>query len=333
MIQEQSAQGTVPSVVEITRGILPKWLNSPLSSYEGSLKEIRNYVPKFERRPFAIAQSDNKFSLINKRLDTIVRKPFKDDPNFIPVGVVSREYALIPHLAVLDISEKAFAYHKINPEDVNAELKITEYGERMALSLYLPQQFSFDPGDGHPMDMRLECFNSVDGSTRFRALMGWFRLICSNGLVIGVTRSDFCRRHVGDLSLNDVGKVLYSGIREAENEKSNFEQWRKKHISPKDLMPWVENTLKKGWGYKAATRLYHIARTGHDAEISGPYKGNTPTTIKVEKGQKIPGAPAECRNLYDVGQALAWLAKERRDLQEQLAWREEISDLLKPLMH
>ncbi len=49
--------------------------------------------------------------------------------------------------------------------------------------------------------MRLECFNSVNGSTRFRALLGWFRFICSNGMVIGVIRSDVLRRHVGDLGL------------------------------------------------------------------------------------------------------------------------------------
>ncbi|MBU4237495.1 MAG: hypothetical protein KKI01_14405 [Proteobacteria bacterium] len=34
-------------------------------------------------------------------------------------------------------------------------------------------------------------------------------------------------------------------------------------------------------------------------------------------GKKVPGAPAESRNLYDVSQSLAWLAKERRDIQEQ----------------
>ncbi len=36
--------------------------------------------------------------------------------------------------------------------------------------------------------MRLECLNSVDGSTRFRAERGWFRLVCSNGLRFGITR-------------------------------------------------------------------------------------------------------------------------------------------------
>jgi hypothetical protein len=269
---------------------------------------------------------------MNKRLDTIVRRPFGDDPNFIPVGVVSKEYSLVPHSDVLNVAEEALCAAKIAPEEVKAELKITQYGERMALSLYLPDRFSFDPGDNHPMAMRLECFNSVDGSTRFRALMGWFRFVCSNGMVIGVTRSDVRRRHVGDLGLDDVAAVLASGINESANERQNFEQWREKQIRLNDLVPWIDKDLRTGWGFKAAARLYHICRSGHDCEIVGPYKDNTPVTIPVREADKVPGAPAESKNLYDVSQALAWLAKERRDVQEQLVWREKIHSLLAPLV-
>ncbi|MFH2122527.1 MAG: DUF932 domain-containing protein [Pseudomonadota bacterium] len=310
----------------------PKWFNSPLIFHEGTLKEIRAFVPDFERRPFALTQPGNERTLMNKRLDTIVRRPFGDDQSYIPVGVVSKEYALVPHMAVLDRAEKALEKAGIPLAEVNAKLAITEYGERMALSLYLPKEFSFDPGDSHSMSMRLECFNSVDGSTRFRALMGWYRLVCSNGMVVGVTDSDVRRRHVGDLGLDDVERVLSCGVQEAIQERKTFEQWRKKEISQKTFVPWINEDLKSKWGFKAAARLYHICRTGHDAEIVGQYKGFTPVTIPVSSVGEVPGAPDECRNLYDVSQSLAWLAKERRDLQEQLAWREGIQDLLTPLI-
>ncbi len=310
----------------------PKWFNSPVSFQEGTLKDIRAFVPEFERRPFALTQPGNEHSRINGRLDTIVRRPFGDDQSYIPIGVVSKGYTLVPHQTVFDVAEKALGAAEIVPEEVKAELYITEYGERMALSLYLPKKYSFDPGDGHSMTMRLECFNSVDGSTRFRALMGWFRFVCSNGLIIGVTHSDLRRRHIGDLGLEDVQAVLTSGIKEADTEKKNFERWRNQPVMLDALVPWINKELKNGWGFKAATRLYHISRTGYDAEIIGPYKKNSPTTIPVRITDEVPGAPSECRNLYDVSQSLAWLAKERRDVQEQLAWREGIQDLL-TLLH
>ena len=266
----------------------PKWFNSPVTFHEGTLTDIRKHIPAFERRGFALTQADNERSRMNERLDTIVRLPFGDDNSFVPVGVVSKDYALVPHDAVLDVAAKAIDDAKIASGDIKAELKITEYGVRMSLSLYLPDKYRFDPGDGHPMALRLECLNSVDGSTRFRALMGWFRLVCSNGLIIGVTRSDVRRRHVGDIRLEDVGTVLTSGLNESETEKKSFERWRKTGIILNRLVPWVDKDLREGWGFKAAARTFHIARTGSDAEVVGQYKGSTPTTIAMRDMKRSP---------------------------------------------
>lgn len=311
----------------------PKWFNSPVTFYEGTLTDIRIHIPAFERRPFRLPQAEGETLCPNKRLDTIVRLPFGEDKTVIPVGVVSKDYALVPHTVVLDEATKALEAAKIAPSAVKAELKITEYGERMALSLYLPDKYRFDPGDGHPMALRLECLNSVDGSTRFRAIMGWFRFVCSNGLIIGVTRSDMRRRHIGDFQIQDIGRVLTSGLNESEAEKKNFEKWRKTPITLKRLAPWSDGALRKGWGFKAETRAFHIARSGEDAKIVGQYKGSTPTTIAVRTLEPVPGAPKESRTLYDISQILAWLAKERRDIQEQLKWRERIPGLMESLVN
>lgn len=313
-------------------GDVPKWFNSPVRCHEGTLQSVADFLPEFERRSFALTQPGNDRSRLNERLDTIVRKPFGEDETYIPVGVVSKGYTLVPHQSVVAVAQKVLGEAKIAPEVVKAELCITEYGERMALSLYLPEEFAFDPGDGHPLTMRLECFNSVDGSTRFRALMGWYRFVCSNGMIIGVTQTEVRRRHIGEMGLDDVQAVLSYGLQAADTEQENFARWRQRTVSPDDLVSWINKELKNGWGFKAAARFYHIARTGHDAEIAGLYKEKTPTTIPVRSKGAVPGAPDECRNLYDVSQILAWLAKERRDVQEQLAWREGIHGLLAPLI-
>jgi hypothetical protein len=134
------------------------------------------------------------------------------------------------------------------------------------------------------------------------------------------------------MGLDDVQTVLSYGLQAADTEQGNFARWRQRTVSPDDLVSWINKELKNGWGFKAAARFYHIARTGHDAEIAGLYKEKTPTTIPVRSKGPVPGAPDECRNLYDVSQILAWLAKERRDVQEQLAWREGIHGLLAPLI-
>jgi len=310
-----------------------KWFNSPLYHYEVVLPEVEELIPRFERRNFSLEQPDGIKTRLNERLDIIVRQPFEKDQAFIPVGVVSKDYALVQHSEVVDAATKALSDIDISPATVKAEFSITEYGERMRLSLYLPERFSFDPGDGHPMAMRLECLNSVEGSTRFRALLGWFRFVCSNGLVIGVTKTDLRQRHVGNLSIEDIGHVLVDGLSDAEQEKKAFENWRNYDITLDTLTPWIDRGIRKEWGFKAATRTFHIARTGHDVKIAGSYKEEKPTTIQVRKTTKVPGSPAIAKNAFDVSQILAWLAKERNDLQEQFNWRQQIPGLIKSLLN
>lgn len=320
-----------PSLFDEEQDVRPKWLSSLVTSHHGSLAEVRQHVPSFERRAFSLAHASNQPSGLNAHLNAIVRLPFGKDPNSIPVGVVSKEYALVPHTEVIDVATKALEAAEIPPSGVRADLRITEYGERMALSLYLSERHQFDPGDGHPMALRLECFNSVDGSSRLQILMTWDRLVCGNGLVVGVT-SGFRRRHVGGLGLGDVDDVLRAGLVEAGKDAENLRLWRQK-ATPDDLPAWIETSLREAWGFKAATRAYHIARSGYDAEIVGQYKDSTPTSIAVRSTDPVPGAPPQCRSLFDLSQTLAWLAKERRDLQEQLEWRAMIPGLMQPLLN
>jgi hypothetical protein len=124
MMQNQSIQQAGRQSSAPAGNNHPKWFNSPLSFHEGTLKEIRPFIPDFERRPFALTQPDNERTLMNTRLDTIVRRPFGVDQSFIPVGVVSREYALVPHMAVLDRAEKALEKAGIPLAEVTAKLAI-----------------------------------------------------------------------------------------------------------------------------------------------------------------------------------------------------------------
>jgi hypothetical protein len=310
-----------------------KWFNSPVIFDKGTLTDIPQYIPDFDRREFIFAAKPDQRSRANPHLDMIVRKPFGKDAEFIPIGIVSKDYVLIKHSEVLQAVKQSLEQFKISAQEVRAEIRMAEHGERMALTLTLPDRYTFDPGDGHKIETRLECFNSVDGTTRFRAMMVWFRVVCSNGLVVGVTQIDVRRRHIGDLNLSDIFKVLSSGIGLAETEKENFLKWRHKTIPDGALVPWVEKDLKGQWGFKAATRAFHIACTGYDVEIAGQFKGQKPTTIKTKQTCRVPGSPVPSKNLFDISQVLAWLAKERRDVQEQLEWREQIPEILKPLMN
>jgi hypothetical protein len=315
-----------------------KWLNSPLSIYgdkmDKTMGEIRSHIPDFESRPgLATVAQKSEDAQVNNRLHTIVRKPIQKGDGFIPVGVVSKSYVLVQHSTVFEMAKKAFEKSSIDPSTVKSILRITEYGERMHLSCLLPERYSFDPGDGNKMALRLECFNSVDGSTGFQVHMGWFRFVCSNGLMMGVTRFDFRHRHLGDVGLDDVQYILSDGIKESERDRDNFIKWRKSPIKPNHLNEWLKDNVQKEWGFKAATRLYHITQSGYDVDIAGSYINKTPFDISTVIKNRVPGCPKKIDNLFDLSQALAWLAKDRKDVQEQLSWVGQIPGLLKLLQN
>lgn len=124
-----------------------KWLNSPTTVHAGKLGDVTKHVPSFVRRPFALPSSAKDNFRDHARLDAIVRLPLNGDADCIPVGVVSKDCALLPHTEVVRAAEQALKAARIDPADVDAELRLTEYGERMALSLRLPDSYQFDPGD------------------------------------------------------------------------------------------------------------------------------------------------------------------------------------------
>ena len=151
--------------------------------------------------------------------------------------------------------------------------------------------------------------------------------------MLGVHKTAFERRHLNNLSIDDIRSVLDSSLSNIEEEKGQFTAWKARSIKLDDIVGWINNDVRQTWGFKAAARAYNIARSGYDVRIAGPYKNAKPTTIPIKRAERVPGAPEKSSNAYDVSQILAWLAKERNDLQEQQDRREQIPDLMNKLIY
>jgi len=310
-----------------------RWLNSDLRIYKGGVDVVRRHIPEFERRSFGLIQEGGSSTRLNECLDAIIRKPVDDDRDCVPIGIVSKNYVFVPHSRVLDLAVKAINKMGVEDGDIASEMILSQYGERMALSLFLPSKYDYSPGDKDVMRLRLVCWNSVEGSGRFRAFVGWFRLICSNGLIVGITRLDIRRRHAGNMNLSDIQNVLARGLDYSIQDKKKFEEWKKNNIREDKWMPWVEGPLKRKWGIKAAARVNHIARSGYDAIVPVPILAKRVTDLYLEQGKKVPGCHSPATNAFEICQILAWIARERTDFQEQLAWQQQIPSLMKNLLN
>ena len=295
----------------------PKWNGLPVRSWDGTYEQTQRHIPSFDRRPFSLFEQPSGDAM-NRYRDIIVRRPLENDPCAVPVGVVSKSYALIQHRDIASEARKAIQSLGVDCESMECSLTLSIYGERMALFLTLPKAYEFDPGDGHPMTLRLCCYNSVDGTSGLLAHVGWYRFVCSNGLVVGVTSSRYQAIHDRKLNIEEVSLALEAGLANATLEKQVFRRWLKVPVPEERLVAWVNGPLTRKWGLKAATRAFHIAQSGRDVEFADPFESAQASQRSVKQLGEVPGAVVPARNAYAVCQALSWLAKERNNVQEQL---------------
>lgn len=320
------------------------WNGSPVTVYEGPMGSLREHIPIYERRTFGSQfkplpqnptdphfETPSSVSGINHFHDVIVRVPYSSDEAEIPVGIVSKQYALIQHRRLFDEAKTAIDRAGVDPSEIKARLEMTAFGERMRIGLLLPESFDLDL-NGDKMGLRLECFNSVDGSMKFTCVIGWLRFVCSNGLVVGVADTYYKQRHNRFLEMNDITAMLTAGIEATTRERETYLIWSKKKVSEDKLERWTNKHLAKRWGVKAAARTWHITRSGRDVVFADPFEKGLATEKSVHFGKAVAGAVLPGNTIYAVAQSLAWLAKERRDIQEQLQMKREIHDLLKPLL-
>ncbi|RMF97122.1 MAG: DUF932 domain-containing protein [Candidatus Schekmanbacteria bacterium] len=296
-----------------------RWFGIPVKQSESTLEEMLERIPYFDKRPFTADEE-------NKNYDVIVRKPINGEGE-IPVGIVSKSYSLIQHRDILNFIINSIKDEFLDHEEMKFLFFLTEYGERMELLMRFPSKYHFDPGDGYKVGFSLWLRNSVDGSTKFSAEFGWLRLVCSNGMVI-FEKDRFEHRHTKSLDQYYVNEILRNGLALYEKEKRMLIELYRTPLDKNAFEKWVNDSLKEKWGVKAAVRTYHIAMSGKDVTYA-PLKKKVPSSqIEVKYTIEVPGAVAPANNLYAVVQALSWLARQRRDIDEQFQWRAQIPALI-----
>ena len=162
-----------------------KWRAREVRYIGGTWSQLRSFVPEFEFGAFCAGPDEPESPFYQ----TVVRKPLGPTERPMPVGLVSKTYSLVQHRAIGGRCMEVLKRARIDTSDLRCEVGVSELGEWMNFRIYFPDAYSFTPKDGHKLDLRLEAFNSVDGSSRITILLGWYRLVCSNGLVIGTSLS------------------------------------------------------------------------------------------------------------------------------------------------
>ena len=304
-----------------------RWRARDASFMAGRWAALSKRIPRFAVEDFK-ATADGP---ANPHIRTVVRLPVTVTEQRIPVGAVSNTYQLAQHADVVEMCLKGIRAHQIDPSVLRYEVGLTPLGEWMNFRAYFPESFSYNPRDGNKLALRLECFNSVDGSSRLVILFGWFRFICANGLIIGETKASLRDTHDEYLNLEAIPEIISEGLAKVKADLARLRQWEQSSVVSPKFESWIDENLVERWGKKAACRTLHICRSGADVELLDLFAGGKPSEKQVRMLKAVPGAPKPAKSLYDVCQALSWIATQRNSADERLEWQGHIPGLIENL--
>ena len=300
-----------------------RWKARDVRYWKGRWNLLQGQVPRFTTEDFCVGPDGPA----NPYQRSVVRQPMTRVEKAIPVAVVSNSYTLVQHTEVANKCFEGIQSAGIKTDELECELGLTELGEWMNLRVYFPDRFSHIPFDGNKICLRLECINSVDRSSKLIILLSWLRIICTNGMVVRRTRTELSDIHNEHLDLKQVPIVIGKAMKMVEDDVRRLKGWEERPI-PKTFPDWINGTLADRWGKKAACRTFHICQSGHDVEYQDPFALGEPTEKPVKKIRPVPGAPMPARNLYDLSQALSWIATSRPNSEERLDWQSAIPKLM-----
>ena len=302
------------------------WRSRKVQYYAGDWDSIQTVLPEFDLVPFTIGQGEPA----NPFLQTVMRRPLSAKERSIPVGVVSRTYSLAPHRQVAVLCREGLLKAGIESNDLRYEVGLSELGEWMNFRIYFANSYSFTDVHGKKLGLRLECFNSVDGSSRLVILFGWLRFVCANGLVIGETKIEIKERHRQNLKLPSIPKRIQPALDAVKVDRARMKKWQAEVVVMDDIKAWTDKALSEHWGKKAAARVFHICNSGMDVEID-PFASGTATAKSVRYLDRVPGSPQRAETKYDVLQALSYVATHRNNTEERLNRQADIHRLLQRL--
>ena len=305
-----------------------KWSGREVKESKGSISEIRDEIPHFEREPFAIKDGGQ-----NKYLDRIVRKPLNSDSEYIygrvhiPVTIVSKDYRLIQHRDVFNKLVDALDQFVTDLQSIEVTLEITEYGERMWVHFALAN-YKLNEGDKYPIVLVVSSLNSVDRTTPLNIKLSWYephsKIQIPYGMMSGFWQEvNLKKRHlrkkkhlessdsegIEELS-KEIEQFLTDNLDHLAQERSQYIEWRKAKISREQLINWIDEIVEDLWTLEAAERVKSIAIQGYE----------------------VPYDFAPAKNAFDVSQVLGWIASQQETIDQQLRWLMDIPDLMEDLL-
>ena len=168
-------------------------------------------------------------------IDTGHKFIVREDTNKV-LSCMTNEYKVVTNKEIIDTAVPILKKHK-------AELKEAISlggGERTVWKWIIPD-IKIEVGSGDMLNPEIIIKNSYDGSLQVHILAGAFRLVCSNGLIIGVTLGQTNFKHnVNNKNLENLDEAIEKTINTSIDIGGEFEMLANTVLDERDIFKLVE---------------------------------------------------------------------------------------------
>lgn len=186
-------------------------------------------VPKAIAVPVDYADQFNTDCYLNAEGYRAIINPDTNDL----FSILSTKYKIMQHTDVLTKVEECVAKH---PEygTPKRTIKTLSNGAKLQAKYVFPEiDVQINTGDVvHP---EVEIRNGYDGIWSFGVLFGAFRLVCSNGLVIGDVVMQFKRKHFNPAQQFLLTDMLQNSFESFSNQTEMWKGWVDKVLTPEQV--------------------------------------------------------------------------------------------------
>ena len=164
------------------------------------------------------------------------------------LGFCTERYGLVQNSDLFTTVDEALETKKAlkNPE---VKTVVVGNGERVYRTYtWKDSEFNFRVGKpkvGDELGLRLTVQNSFDRSLRLSVILGFLRLVCTNGMTTLTREFDLTRRHQSGIDTSFLGEGIDKALENIDEQKQVFNRLAGKVISETQGVSVLGNLVKK----------------------------------------------------------------------------------------
>ena len=183
----------------------------------------------------AYFEHTNNNGKLSKELETGHKFIVREDTGKV-LSCMSNDYKLVDNNQIINAAKPILKQH-------NAKLKEAVSfgdGQQTTWKWILPD-VEIEISKGDMMNPEIIIKNSYDGTSQVHILSGAFRLVCSNGMIIGTTIDKYNYKHnIGNINLDNLDESIEKTIIQARTVGEEFPILKDKQLKQKHIVELIK---------------------------------------------------------------------------------------------